>query len=222
MSFVLAIDGPAGGGKGTIAKAMSEKMNLVNIDTGAMYRCIALRILRENVKLDELDRIQEILDTTNIELKNENGEPKVFLNGEDVSKLIRTEEVSAMASSSSTLQIIREKLVELQRKCADGKNVVMEGRDIGTKVFPNADVKIFLTATPEERARRRQKQLQEKGQDVDYETVLNDIKERDHRDSTRAIDPLRQAEDAVLLDTTDLSIPEVVARVEEIVKEKMN
>ena len=128
MSFVLAIDGPAGGGKGTIAKAMSEKMNLVNIDTGAMYRCIALRILRENVELDELDKIQKILDTTNIELKNENGEPKVFLNGEDVSKLIRTEEVSAMASSSSTLQIIREKLVDLQRKCADRKKCCYGGK----------------------------------------------------------------------------------------------
>jgi len=121
MSFVLAIDGPAGGGKGTIAKAMSEKMDLVNIDTGAMYRCIALRILREKIELDELDKIQEILDTTNIELKNIDGEQKVFLNDEDVSKLIRTEEVSAMASSSSTLQIIREKLVDLQRKCAERK-----------------------------------------------------------------------------------------------------
>ena len=221
MSFVLAIDGPAGSGKGTIAKAMSEKLNLVNIDTGAMYRCVALRIVREKVGLDELDKIQKILDTTEIELKTVDGEQKVFLNGEDVSKLIRTEEISAMASSSSTLQIIREKMVDLQRKCGEGKNVVMEGRDIGTKVFPNAEVKIFLTATPEERARRRQKQLAEKGQNVDYETVLKDIKERDHRDSTRSLDPLRQAEDAVLLDTTDMPIPEVVARVEEIVKEKL-
>lgn len=220
MGFVVAIDGPAGSGKGTIAKNISERLNLVNIDTGAMYRCIALKMLRENVGLEDLDRIKEILKEVEIELKPEENIYRVYLNGEDVSTAIRTEEVTNYSSPASKIPIVREKLVELQRKTADNADIVMEGRDIGTNVFPNANVKIYLDATPEERARRRLKQNLEKGIETDYETVLKDIKERDYRDSTRELNPLKQAEDAIYVDSTNLSIEEVTQKVIDIINEK--
>ena len=162
MSFIVAIDGPAGSGKGTVAKLIGERLNLTNIDTGAMFRCIALQMQRENVKLEDEEKIKEILDKSNIELKTNKGILKVYLNGEDVSTAIRTEEVSNFVSPVSTIKIVREKLLMLQRKIAETQDVVMEGRDIGTAVFPNANVKIFLVASIEERAKRRMKQLQEK------------------------------------------------------------
>lgn len=217
MGFVVAIDGPAGSGKGTIAKLIGERLKLVNIDTGAMYRCIALQMLREKISLDEEEKIKDILEKTDIVLNSDEDEYKVYMNGEDVSLAIRTEEVSNFVSPMSKIQIIRDKLIDMQRKTAENADIVMEGRDIGTNVFPNANVKIYLDATPEERARRRVLQNKEKGLEVDYSVVLEDIKARDYRDSTREINPLKKAEDAVYLDTTNLSIEEVVEKVIEII-----
>ena len=220
MGFVVAIDGPAGSGKGTIAKILGEKLNLVNIDTGAMYRCIALQMLRNNIGLEDLDKVKEMLEDIDIVLKSEDNVYKVYLNGEDVSTAIRTEEVTNYSSPASKIPIVREKLVELQRRTADNADIVMEGRDIGTNVFPNANVKIYLDATPEERAKRRLKQNIEKGIETDYETVLADIKERDYRDSTRELNPLTQAPDAVYIDSTNLSIEEVAQKAIEIINQK--
>lgn len=210
MAFIVAIDGPAGAGKGTITKLVGEKLNLLNIDTGAMYRCIALQMVRENIKIDEIEKIKEVLRKINIKLVNENGNINVFLNDEDVTNKIRTEEVSKFVSPVSTVKIIRERMVELQRKFGEEQDIIMEGRDIGTEVFPNADVKIYLDATPEERARRRVLQNKEKGIECEYEQVLKEIKIRDERDSTREISPLRKAEDAILVDSTNMTIEEVV------------
>ena len=210
MSFVVAIDGPAGAGKGTITKLVGEKLGLVNIDTGATFRCVALNMIQKNVKMEEEEKIQEILDNINIEM-NSNG--KIFLNGEDVTHRIRENDVNNLVSPVSTLQIVRNKLLEIQRNIAKGKNVIMEGRDIGTVVFPNANVKIYLDATAEERARRRVLQNKEKGIESSYEEVLNGIKERDERDSNRKIAPLKKAEDSIYVDSTNLTIEQVVEKI---------
>ena len=218
MAFIVAIDGPAGAGKGTITKLVGEKLNLLNVDTGAMYRCIALKMARENIKLDELDRIEEILKNVDINLINKDGNVNVFLDGEDVTNEIRTEEISKFVSPVSAIKIIRENMVKLQRKFGEEKDIIMEGRYIGTEVFPNADVKIYLDATPEERARRRVLQNQEKGIEGEYEEILKQIKIRDERDSTREISPLKRAEDAILVDSTNMTIEEVVEEVIRIVR----
>lgn len=218
MSFVVAIDGPAGAGKGTITKQVGEKSGLINIDTGAMFRCVTLNMIQENVALNQEEKIKEILEKIEIDLK-ENEE--VFLNGRNVSKIIREEEVTKMVSPVSTIPIVREKLLELQRKIAQGKNVIMEGRDIGTVVFPNANVKIYLDASPEERARRRVKQNQEKGIQSSYEEVLRNIVDRDKRDLSREIAPLKQAEDAIYIDSSDMTIDEVVGKIITIIQEKI-
>lgn len=217
MAFIVAIDGPAGAGKGTITKLVGEKLNLLNVDTGAMYRCIALKMLRENIEIEDLEKIKEILKVVNINLIHENGNIKVFLDGENVTDKIRTPEVTKFVSPVSTVKIIREKMVEIQRKFGEEKDIIMEGRDIGTEVFPNANVKIYLDATPEERARRRVIQNQEKGIECEYEQILKDIKIRDERDSTREISPLKKAEDAILVDSTNMTIEEVVETVVNIV-----
>ncbi len=217
MSFVVAIDGPAGAGKGTITKLVGEKLGLVNIDTGATFRCVALNMIQKNVKMEEEEKIQEILDNINIEM-NSNG--KIFLNGEDVTHRIRENDVNNLVSPVSTLQIVRNKLLEIQRNIAKGKNVIMEGRDIGTVVFPNANVKIYLDATAEERARRRVLQNKEKGIESSYKEVLNGIKERDERDSTRKIAPLKKAEDAIYVDSTNLTIEQVVEKIIGIINDK--
>ena len=217
MSFVVAIDGPAGAGKGTITKLVGEKLGLVNIDTGATFRCVALNMIQKNVKMEEEEKIQEILDDINIEM-NSNG--KIFLNGEDVTHRIRENDVNNLVSPVSTLQIVRNKLLEIQRNIAKGKNVIMEGRDIGTVVFPNANVKIYLDATAEERARRRVLQNKEKGIESSYEEVLNGIKERDERDSTREIAPLKKAEDAIYVNSTNLNIEQVVEKIIGIINDK--
>ena len=217
MSFVVAIDGPAGAGKGTITKLVGEKLGLVNIDTGATFRCVALNMTQKNVKMEEEEKIQEILDNINIEM-NSNG--KIFLNGEDVTHRIRENDVNNLVSPVSTLQIVRNKLLEIQRNIAKGKNVIMEGRDIGTVVFPNANVKIYLDATAEERARRRVLQNKEKGIESSYEEVLNGIKERDERDSNRKIAPLKKAEDAIYVDSTNLTIEQVVEKIIGIINDK--
>ena len=217
MSFVVAIDGPAGSGKGTITNLVGKKANLINIDTGATFRCVALDMILKNVKIEEENKIKEILEKIKIELKQDG---MVFLNGKDVTKRIRESDVSSMASKSSTLKIIRDKLLEVQREIANGKNVIMEGRDIGTVVFPDADVKIYLDATKEERARRRLKQNQEKGIQTTYEEVLANIIDRDTRDSSRKIAPLKKADDAIYIDTTNMTIEEVANKILEIIETK--
>lgn len=220
MGFIVAIDGPAGSGKGTVTKKVAERLNLVNVDTGAMYRCVSLEILNQKIKLEEEEKIQKILDTIDIEYKKTENEDKIFLNGKDVTKNIREKEVNDIVSKVSIIAGVREKMVNLQREFSEGKNVIMEGRDIGTKVFPNADVKIYLDASAEERANRRMKQNLEKGINITYEEILSNIKYRDKTDSTRKIDPLRQAEDAIYIDSSNMTIEEVTEKIIEIIKQK--
>ena len=215
MSFIVAIDGPAGAGKGTITKLVGEKLGLINIDTGATFRCVALNMIKDNVDITDETKIKEILKKINIEIRP-NGE--IFLNNEKVTKRIRENDVNNLVSPVSTIRIVREKLLDIQRKMAEGKNVIMEGRDIGTTVFPNADVKIYLDATPEERAKRRLLQNKEKGIETSYEEVLANIKDRDYRDSTRKVAPLKKAEDAVYIDSSNMTIEEVVDRVITLIK----
>ena len=222
MSFIVAMDGPAGTGKGTITKLAAQKLGLVNIDTGATYRCITLAMLKENVGLDEEDKIKEILERTKIELKNENGEQLVFLNGEDVSKEIRSTEVNNLVSQVSSLKFVRYKMVDLQRRLAEGKDIIMEGRDIGTYVFPNADVKIYLDATPEERARRRQRQNEENGIESTYEEVLANIIKRDENDKNKEMGALKIADDAIVVDGTNDTIEQNTQKVIDIINEKKN
>jgi cytidylate kinase len=220
MSFIVAIDGPAGTGKGTIAKLISKNFGFINVDTGAMFRCVTLLMIRQNIGVDDLDKIQNILDEIQIDLSEKNGEQVVTLNGEDVTNCIRTKQINDIISDVSKIQIVRSKLLELQRNIALGKNVVMEGRDIGTTVFPNADVKIYLDASPEERARRRVKQNEEKGITTSYEEVLLSVKNRDKIDSTREISPLKKADDAILVDSTNMTIEEVEKTVNDIINKK--
>ena len=219
MSFVVAIDGPAGSGKGTVAKLISEKLGFVNIDTGATFRCIALAMIQKDIKKEEEDKIKELLNHIDINMKPDG---TVLLNGEIVTDRIRENDVNTLVSPISVIKIVRDKLLDVQRKIAEGKNVVMEGRDIGTVVFPDADVKIYLDASPEERAKRRLKQNQEKGIESSYEEVLQNIIDRDKRDSSREIAPLKQADDAIYLDSTPLSIEEVVEKITDIIKAKWN
>ena len=219
MSFVVAIDGPAGSGKGTVAKLISEKLGFVNIDTGATFRCIALAMIQKDIKKEEEDKIRELLNHIDINMKQDG---TVLLNGEIVTDRIRENDVNTLVSPISVIKIVRDKLLDVQRKIAEGKNVVMEGRDIGTVVFPDADVKIYLDASPEERAKRRLKQNQEKGIESSYEEVLQNIIDRDKRDSGREIAPLKQADDAIYLDSTLLSIEEVVEKITDIIKAKWN
>ena len=218
MSFLVAIDGPAGSGKGTITKLVGEELGLVNIDTGATFRCVALNMLQEKIEIDEEEKIKEMLDKIKIEM-TENGQ--VFLNGKEVTNEIRQNEVNNFVSLVSTIKIVRDRLLEIQRNIAEGKNVIMEGRDIGTVVFPNANVKIYLDATPEERAKRRLKQNQEKGIQSSYEEVLKNIIDRDKRDSSREIAPLKKAEDAVYVDSSDLTIEQVVQKIVELIRTAM-
>ena len=217
MSFIVAIDGPAGSGKGTVAKLISEKLGFVNIDTGATFRCIALAMIQKDIKKEEEDKIKELLNHIDINMKPDG---TVLLNGEIVTDRIRENDVNTLVSPISVIKIVRDKLLDVQRKIAEGKNVVMEGRDIGTVVFPDADVKIYLDASPEERAKRRLKQNQEKGIESSYEEVLQNIIDRDKRDSGREIAPLKQADDAIYLDSTPLSIEEVVEKIIDIIKAK--
>ncbi len=219
MSFVVAVDGPAGSGKGTVAKLISEKLGFVNIDTGATFRCIALAMIQRNIKKEEEDKIRELLNHIEINMKPDG---TILLNGEIVTDRIRENDVNTLVSPISVIKIVRDKLLDVQRKIAEGKNVVMEGRDIGTVVFPDADVKIYLDASPEERAKRRLKQNQEKGIQTSYEEVLKNIIDRDKRDSSREIAPLKQADDAIYLDSTKLSIEEVVEKITDIIKVKWN
>lgn len=221
MGFVVAIDGPAGSGKGTITKLVEERLGLISIDTGAMYRCVTLYMIRNNIGLDEEEKIKELLTKIDINLIKENGIPKFYLDGEDVSKQIREKEVNELVSQVSHIPVVRENMVNLQRKMAEGKRVIMEGRDIGTNVFPNANVKIYLDATPEERANRRYKQNLESGiTDISYEEILQNVIFRDNNDKTSSVAPLKQAEDAVYVDSSDLTIEQVVDKIISIIKER--
>ena len=220
MSFIVAIDGPAGTGKGTVTEILSKKFNLINIDTGATYRCVTLDMLNKGIKLDELDKIKELLKNLQIELKVEKGKQLVFLNGKEVTKEIRNKEVSGLVSQVSSIKEVRLSMVELQRKMAEGKNVIMEGRDIGTYVFPTADVKIYLDADLEERAKRRFKQNVEKGLTMSYVEVIENIKKRDENDKQKEIGALKVARDAEVIDSTSMSINEVVREISSIIKKK--
>lgn len=220
MSFVVAIDGPAGTGKGTVTEVLSKKLGLINIDTGATYRCVTLAMLNKNINLDELEKIKELLAHIKIELKEEDGKQVVLLDEEDVTTQIRSKEVTKMVSLVSSIKEVRLSMAGLQRKMAEGKQVIMEGRDIGTYVFPGADVKIYLDADVEERAKRRYKQNQEKGIDMSYEEILDNIKKRDENDKNKEIGALKVASDAVVIDTTKMSINEVAKKIEKIIKDK--
>ncbi|MGN0321748.1 MAG: (d)CMP kinase [Oliverpabstia sp.] len=213
MSYTIAIDGPAGAGKSTIAKKVAKELSFIYVDTGAMYRAMGLYFLRKGIAPENAAAIEEACDEIQVSIRYENGEQQVLLNGENVSAEIRKEEVGNMASKTSVNGKVREKLVALQRELAKKENVVMDGRDIGTQVLPNATAKIYLTASAAERARRRYLELQQKGTPGVLEEIEADIIERDHRDMTREISPLRQAEDAVLVDASHMTIDEVAAAV---------
>ena len=220
MGFIVAVDGTAGSGKGSITKIVAERLNLTAIDTGAMYRCVALAMLEQNIKLEEIDKITELLKSIKIEFKEDENGKKVFLNDRDVSLKIRTVEVTEYASPVATIGIVREHLVKVQRKMAETIDVIMEGRDIGTNVFPNADVKIYLDASPEERAERRYRQNKENGIDTPYEEILQNVIDRDYRDSHREIAPLTKAPDAIYVDSTGMTVEEEAEEVIKIIKEK--
>lgn len=222
MGFIVAVDGPAGSGKGTITKIVSERMNLVSIDTGAMYRCVALDCLNNEIDSTDLDGIENILNNIKIELKNEDGKQKVLLNGKDVSEEIRTAKVDNAVAKYAAVKIIRDKVTPMQRKMGETQNIIMEGRDIGTVVFPNADVKIFLDCSVEERARRRYNQNLEKGINETFEEVLSNIKERHRLETEREVAPFVKAEDAIYIDSSNMTIEEVSDKIIEIIKQKMN
>lgn len=213
MSYQIAIDGPAGAGKSTIAKRVAKELSFIYVDTGAMYRAIALHMLRKSISPEDITAVEKECESIQVSIVYENGEQQVLLNGENVSKEIRQEEVGNMASKFSVISKVREKLVALQRELAEKENVVMDGRDIGTQVLPNATVKIYLTASSKERAKRRYLELQEKGMVGNLEEIEADIIDRDHRDMTREISPLKQAEDAVLVDASFMGIEEVTRAV---------
>ncbi len=220
MSYNIAIDGPAGAGKSTIAKKIAKKKGMIYVDTGSMYRAMALYLIRRGIKPEETERIGEECEHADITIRHENGEQVVYLNGENVNPYLRTEEVGNMASRSSVNPKVRQKMVCIQKKLAATADVVMDGRDIGTCVLPDADVKIYLTASSAVRAKRRFEELTAKGETPDFDSIKADIIERDERDMKREISPLRQADDAVLVDTSDLSIEEVVEKILEIAEEK--
>lgn len=213
MATVIAIDGPAGAGKSTIAKLVAKEVNAIYIDTGAMYRAMALYLLRCHIDIEDEKALDECVASADISIRFVDGEQQVWLNGENVNSLIRTEKVSSMASVSSVKGVVRMKLVDLQRKLAENNDVVMDGRDIGTHVLPNAKPKIYLTASSMVRAKRRYDEMTAKGEICDLDTIEKDIIERDERDKNREISPLRQAEDAVLIDTSDMTIDQVKEKI---------
>lgn len=220
MSYNVAIDGPAGAGKSTIAKAVAKKMNLIYVDTGAMYRAMALFMIREGVSAEDAAGISAKCQEADITIGHENGEQVVYLNGENVNAYLRTEEVGNMASATSVQPAVRVKLVELQQALAAKSDCIMDGRDIGTCVLPKAQVKIYLTASSEVRAKRRYDELVAKGEKCDLAKIQADIEERDYRDMHREHSPLKQAEDAVLVDSSYMSIEEVIDKIISLCEEK--
>lgn len=217
----IAIDGPSGAGKSTLAKRLAQELGFLYVDTGAIYRTVALKALWEKANPADPAQVVPLLEGLEIHMGYEDGVQKMYLEGEDVSGAIRRHKVSGAASQVSAIPEVRAFLLEFQRKLARESSVVMDGRDIGTVVLPNADVKIFLTAAPEARARRRLLELEQRGETADFDTILRDIKERDYQDEHRPIAPLKQAADAVLLDTTDLDLGQSMSRLLALVKEKI-
>lgn len=213
MSFNIAIDGPAGAGKSTIAKRVAKELSFIYVDTGAMYRAIALYLIKNGISPEEEERLTEACRQIRIDIEYEKGEQQVILNGENVTGQIRTEEVGNMASAAAAKPCVREALLMLQRNLAAKADVLMDGRDIGTNILPDAQLKIYLTASVETRAKRRFLELQEKGVPCEMAAIERDIEERDYRDQTRSIAPLKQAEDAVLVDSSKMTIEEVVSRI---------
>ena len=207
---IVTIDGPSGAGKSTITKQLAAKLMFTYLDTGAMYRAVGLKIHRTATNLDDRNALQKLLDTIDLRLVADADGTRVLLNNEDVSEAIRTPEMSMIASRVSADKLVREKLTLLQRNVGQKGSIVAEGRDMGTVVFPKANHKFFLDASPEERARRRQKQLAEQGQDVDFKETLEQIIKRDKDDSSRALSPLKPAEDAIIIDSSEMTIDEVV------------
>lgn len=218
MGMNIAIDGPAGAGKSTIAKKLAKDLGYIYVDTGAMYRAMAYYFMQNHIAADDTEKIAKACETVNISIEYVNGEQCVLLNGENVNGVIRNEEVGNMASATSVYPVVREKLVDLQQRLAQKADVIMDGRDIGTVVLPNADVKIYLTASSAVRAKRRYDELVAKGQECDLDAIEKDIIDRDYRDMHRETSPLRQAEDAVLLDTSNLDIDGVVDAMKEIIR----
>lgn len=213
MSRNIAIDGPAGAGKSTIAKAVAQKLGVVYVDTGAMYRAIGLGVVRRGVEASDVDGVESVLDELSVTIKHTEQGQQIYLNGENVSNLIRTPEISVAASKVAVIPSVRLKLVELQRALAKETDVIMDGRDIGTYVLPDAQLKIFLTASPEARAKRRYDELMEKGVETTFEDVYNDMVFRDKNDSGREFAPLKPAEDSVMVDTTDLTLEQSIDKI---------
>ena len=221
MSKNIAIDGPAGAGKSTIAKMVAKKLGFIYVDTGAMYRAMALYLINAGIDKEDKAGIETACENADISISYENGEQIVLLMGENVNGLIRTEAVGNMASVSSANSKVRQKLVSLQQKLASEKSVVMDGRDIGTVVLPDAECKIYLTASSKVRAKRRYDELTKKGETCDIDVIEADIIERDHRDMTREISPLKQADDAILVDSSDMTIEEVADEIMKIAKSRL-
>lgn len=220
MIYSIAIDGPAGSGKSTIAKKLAKDLGFTYVDTGAMYRAIAIWALENMPDINDEENISSHIDEVDIELDYKDGEQQVILNGENVTGRLRLESTGKAASAISKQRRVREKLVDIQQKTAKEQSVIMDGRDIGTKVLPKAFLKIFMTASPEVRAKRRFDELMIKGENCDYEEILRGVKERDHADETRAVSPLRPAEDAVILDTSDMTERQVMEKIRELFEEK--
>ena len=221
MSFIVAVDGPAGSGKGTITKLVGERLDFITFDTGAMYRAITYYMIKNNISFSNKEKIKKMLQKIHIKLEFENKEQILYLNSQKLTTELRTKEVNEVVSQVSHILEVRLAMVELQRKLSEGKNVILEGRDIGTNVFPNADVKIYLDASAEERANRRLKQnLENNIINSSYEEILNNIKFRDYNDKTSNIAPLKQADDAVYIDSSNMTIEQVVNKVINIIEEK--
>lgn len=225
MGFIVGIDGPAGSGKGTITKRIANRIGLINIDTGITYRCVALYALKSGAISEGIidkEKIIALLESIEIDIKNTPDGDIVFLNKENVTKEIREKEVTEVVSPVSSIKEVRLEMVKLQRKLAEGKDIIMEGRDICTYVFPNADVKIYLDASEEERAKRRYKEMQEKGIDMSFEEVIDNIRRRDDNDKKKEIGALKLAPDSIIVDTTNLTIEEVTEKIIEIIKNKQS
>lgn len=219
--LIIAIDGPSGAGKSTITKLLSQRLGYINIDTGAMYRTLALMVKRAGISLDDGEALQHVCSTVSIVFERNNGGYRVIANGEDVSDAIRTPEISLLTSAVSSKKVVREIMTRMQRDMGKDGGVVLEGRDIGTVVFPDADVKFFLSASVEERGRRRYEELMAKGEGVSLEQTIAEVARRDEQDSNREHAPLRKADDAIELDSTALSIEEVLAEMEKIIKSRL-
>ena len=219
--MIVAIDGPAGSGKGTITEIVSKELNLINISSGGAYRCVALLAIENNIEIWQKEKILDVLNSSTIEFKNENGKDVIFLNGKDVTNRIKENDVANIVSQISSIKEVRFKLNEIFRQCAKGKNVIMEGRDIGTYVFPNADVKLYLDASEEIRAQRRGRQNKEQGIETNYEEVLENLRFRDKNDREKEVAPLKQAEDAVYINSDNMTPQQEADEVIKVIKSKV-